>query len=166
MANALPPFRADQVGSLLRSAPLKEARARREANAITDAELKAVEDTEIEKIIRKQEEVGLQAITDGEYRRSWWHFDFLAKLDGVEQYEAEQGIQFQGVMTKARGIRVVGKVDFPTHPFIEHFRFVKAHTRQTAKMTIPAPSVLHFRGGRKAISRQVRSEEHTSELQS
>ena len=155
MANALPPFRADQVGSLLRSAPLKEARARREANAITDAELKAVEDTEIEKIIRKQEEVGLQAITDGEYRRSWWHFDFLAKLDGVEQYEAEQGIQFQGVMTKARGIRVVGKVDFTTHPFIEHFRFVKAHTRQTAKMTIPAPSVLHFRGGRKAISRQV-----------
>jgi 5-methyltetrahydropteroyltriglutamate--homocysteine methyltransferase len=155
MGNALPPFRADQVGSLLRSAPLKEARAKHEANAITGAELKAVEDTEIEKIIRKQEDVGLQAITDGEYRRSWWHFDFLAKLDGVEQYEAEQGIQFQGVATKARGIRVVGKVDFTTHPFVEHFRFVKAHTRQTPKMTIPAPSVLHFRGGRKAISREV-----------
>jgi 5-methyltetrahydropteroyltriglutamate--homocysteine methyltransferase len=155
MGNALPPFRADQVGSLLRSAPLKEARAKREANAITDAQLKDVEDREIEKIIRKQEDVGLQAITDGEYRRSWWHFDFLAKLDGVEQYEAEQGIQFQGVETKARGIRVTGKVDFTTHPFVEHFRFVKAHTRQTPKMTIPAPSVLHFRGGRKAISREV-----------
>jgi 5-methyltetrahydropteroyltriglutamate--homocysteine methyltransferase len=155
MANALPPFRADQVGSLLRSAPLKEARAKHEKGEITAAQLKAVEDTEIEKIIRKQEEVGLQAITDGEYRRSWWHFDFLAKLDGVEQYDAEQGIQFQGVVTKARGIRVVGKVDFTTHPFVEHFKFVKAHTRQTPKMTIPAPSVLHFRGGRKAISRDV-----------
>jgi 5-methyltetrahydropteroyltriglutamate--homocysteine methyltransferase len=153
MANA--PFRADQVGSLLRSAPLKDARAKRETNAITAAQLREVEDREVEKIIRKQEEVGLQAITDGEYRRSWWHFDFLAGLAGVEQYESEQGIQFQGVVTKARGIRVVGKVDFAGHPFIDHFKFVKAHTTRTPKMTIPAPSVLHFRGGRKAISKEV-----------
>ena len=81
-----------------------------------------------------------------------WHFDFLERLDGVESYAAEQGIQFKGVQTKARGLRVVGKLGFSGHPMIEHFRFVKAHTRKTAKMTIPSPSVLHFRGGRKAIN--------------
>src|SRR6185295_12765320 len=86
---------------------------------------------------------------------SWWHFDFLAKLVGVEQYAADQGIQFHGVQTKARGIRVIGKIDFADHPFIEHFKFMKAHCNKTPKMTIPAPSVLHFRGGRRAISPQV-----------
>ena len=155
MAVAKPPFRADQVGSLLRSVALKEARAKRQKGEITAAQLKVVEDTEIDKIIRKQEEVGLQSITDGEFRRSWWHFDFLAKLDGVEQYEADRGIQFQGVVTTARAIRVVGKVDFTNRPFIEHFKFLKAHTRRMPKMTIPAPPVLHFRGGRKSISTEV-----------
>ncbi len=129
MAHATPPFRADQVGSLLRSRKLAEARAKREKNEITALELKAVEDEEIPLLIKKQEEVGLHAITDGEYRRSWWHFDFLAKLDGVEQYTADQGIQFQGVTTKAHGIRVVGKVDFSNHPFIEHFKFLDTHTK-------------------------------------
>jgi len=152
MARATPPFRADHVGSILRTAPLKEARAKREQGEITAAQLKAVEDQEIQKIIRKQEDVGLESITDGEYRRSWWHFDFLAELDGVEQYEPDQGIQFQGVVTKARGLRVVGKLDFTDHPFIEHFKFLKANTKKTAKLTIPAPPVLHFRGGRKSIS--------------
>ncbi len=155
MARATPPFRADHVGSLLRSAKLAEARAKREKNEITAQQLEAVEDEEIRHLIRKQEEIGLQAITDGEYRRSWWHFDFLAKLDGVEQYAPDQGIQFQGVVTKARGLRVVGKVDFTDHPFIEHFKFLKAHTSKTPKMTIPAPSVLHFRVGRKNISTKV-----------
>ena len=146
------PFRADQVGSLLRSGKLAEARAKRERNEITAQQLEAVEDEEIRLLIRKQEDIGLQAITDGEYRRSWWHFDFLAKLDGVEQYEAEQGIQFQGAVTTACGIRVVGKLDFTDHSFIRHFKFLKAHTKQTPKMTIPAPPVLHFRGGHKSIS--------------
>jgi 5-methyltetrahydropteroyltriglutamate--homocysteine methyltransferase len=155
MARAAAPFRADQVGSFLRSAPLKDARARHENGKISAAELKAVEDTEIEKLIRKQEEIGMQLATDGEYRRSWWHFDFLDKLGGVEGYEAAQGIQFAGVQTKARGVRVIGKVHFNGHPFVEHFRFLKDHTRVTPKMTIPAPSVLHFRGGRKGISRDV-----------
>ena len=155
MVRAKPPFRADHVGSLLRSGLLAEARAKREKNEITAAQLKAVEDQEIQKIIKKQEDVGLESITDGEYRRSWWHFDFLAMLDGVELYETEQGIQFQGVVTKARGLRVFGKLDFTNHSFIEHFKFLKAHTKQTPKMTIPAPSVLHFRGGRKSISTKV-----------
>ena len=155
MARATPPFRADHVGSLLRSKTLKDARAQHEKGAITAQQLNAVEDQEIKALIKRQEDIGLEAITDGEYRRSWWHFDFLAKLDGVEQYETEQGIQFQGVVTPARGIRVIGKVDFTDHPFIEHFKFLKAHTKKTAKMTIPAPPVLHFRGGRRSVSTKI-----------
>src|SRR6476661_1140771 len=77
-----PPFRADHVGSILRTAPVKEARAKREKGAINAAQLKEVEDREIEKIIRKQEEIGLKLATDGEFRRSWWHFDFFGMLDG------------------------------------------------------------------------------------
>ena len=155
MPKTNPPFRADHVGSILRSAPLKEARAKRDKGEITAAQLKAVEDTEIERIIRKQEEIGLQLATDGEYRRSWWHFDFLEGLGGVQGYEAEHGIQFAGVETKPRGVRVSGKLHYKPHPFVEHFKFVKAHTKVTPKMTIPAPSVLHFRGGRKGISTSV-----------
>jgi 5-methyltetrahydropteroyltriglutamate--homocysteine methyltransferase len=155
MRRAVPPYRADQVGSFLRSAPLKEARAKREKGGITAAQLKAVEDTEIEKLIGKQEEIGMQLVTDGEYRRSWWHFDFLEELGGVEGYEAEQGIKFTGVETKPRGVRVSGRLHFNGHPFIDHFKFVRDHTKVTPKMTIPAPAVLHFRGGRKGISKDI-----------
>jgi 5-methyltetrahydropteroyltriglutamate--homocysteine methyltransferase len=153
MQRTAPPFRADHVGSILRSAPIKEARTKREKGEITAAELKAVEDREIEKVIRKQEEVGLQLATDGEYRRSWWHFDFFSMLDGVELYELDHGIQFQGVQTKAQSIRITGKLGFSNHPMLEHFRFLKAHTRVTPKMTIPSPSVLHFRLEPGAVSK-------------
>src|ERR1700690_4591074 len=91
-----PPFRADMVGSLLRTAPVKQARAQREKGAITPAQLKEVEDREIEEIIKKQEEIGLKLVTDGEFRRAWWHFDFFSMLDGVALYELAPGIQFQG----------------------------------------------------------------------
>ena len=155
MQRTKPPYRADQVGSFLRSEPLKEARAKREKGQLSAADLRQVEDAEIEKLIKKQEEIGMQLVTDGEYRRAWWHFDFLEGLDGVEGYEAEHGIQFAGVETKARGVKVTGKLGFSNHPFLEHFRFVKEHTRVTPKMTIPSPSVLHFRGGRKGISKTV-----------
>jgi 5-methyltetrahydropteroyltriglutamate--homocysteine methyltransferase len=148
MQRTTPPFRADMVGSLLRPAVLKDARAKHTAGAISDAELRAVEDREIEKIIAKQEEVGLQSATDGEFRRSWWHFDFLADLEGCKLIEIDHGIQFQGIQTKPRAIAVTGKVDWPAnHPMIEHFKFLKAHTRLVPKMTIPSPSVLHFRIG-------------------
>ncbi len=151
-----PPYRADQVGSFLRTAPLKDARAKREKGEITAAQLKAVEDEEIKKLIRKQEDVGMQLATDGEYRRSWWHFDFLGLLTGVKLVESDHGIQFKGVETKAQTLKIDGKVDFPLdHPFLEHFKFLKANTKVTAKMTIPSPTVLHFRGGRKAISTSV-----------
>jgi len=155
MKRTKPPFRADHVGSLLRTTAVKDARAKRQNGALTATQLAAVEDAEIVKIIRKQEECGLKLVTDGEYRRAWWHFDFLEGLDGVEGYEAEHGIQFAGVETKARGVKVTGKVGFSNHPFLEHFKFVKEHTKVTAKMTIPSPSVLHFRGGRKGISKTV-----------
>ncbi len=146
------PFRADQVGSLLRTVPLREARAGREKGEIDATALKTIEDEEIVKLIRKQEEVGLQGITDGEFRRAWWHFDFLGGLDGVELVDVEQGIQFAGVQTKAQAPRIVGKIGFSSHPMLEHFKFLKAHTTKTAKMTIPGPSMLHYRGGRKMIN--------------
>ena len=155
MKRAKPPFRADHVGSFLRPAALKEARAKREKGAITAAELKAVEDREIEKIVKKQEELGLQLATDGEFRRSWWHFDFLGMLDGVEVYDTEQGIQFRGVQTKAQGLRIVGKIAFSDHPMLEHFKFLKAHAKVTPKMTIPAPPVLHFRLAKDGIKKGV-----------
>jgi len=140
-----PPFRADHVGSILRTAPVKQARTQREKGEITLAQLKAVEDREIEKIIKKQEEIGLKLATDGEFRRSWWHFDFFSMLDGVELYELDHGIQFQGVQTKPLSIKVTGKIGFSNHPMLEHFKFLKAHTKVMSKMTIPAPSVMHFR---------------------
>jgi 5-methyltetrahydropteroyltriglutamate--homocysteine methyltransferase len=147
-----PPFRADHVGSLLRTAPLKEARAKHGKGEISDAALKDVEDREVEKIVRRQEEIGLKLATDGEFRRSWWHFDFYRHLDGLELYQTAEGIHFAGVDTKAESVRIVGKVDFTTHPQLDHFKFLKAHCKVTPKMTIPAPSTLHFRQGRKSIS--------------
>ncbi|MBS0548039.1 MAG: 5-methyltetrahydropteroyltriglutamate--homocysteine S-methyltransferase [Proteobacteria bacterium] len=153
---ARPPFRADQVGSLLRSAPVKAARTRRLAGEITDAELAAVEDAEIRKLVAKQESIGLQAVTDGEFRRSWWHYDFLKGLDGVELVSVTQGLQFKGTQTKAEGLHVHGKIDFsPTHPMIGHFKYLKSVAKAVPKMTIPSPTALHFRGGRKAIETSV-----------
>jgi len=152
-ARTKPPFRADHVGSILRSAPLKEAREKAAKGEITAAQLKAVEDREIPGIIARQEEIGLQLATDGEYRRSWWHFDFFGMLDGVEIYELGHGIQFQGIQTKPLSIRVNGKIGFSNHPMLEHFRFLKAHTKVLPKMTIPSPSVLHFRLEPGAVSK-------------
>src|ERR1700693_4372563 len=148
MQRTKPPFRADHVGSLLRPAALKEARERRAKGEITAAALEAVEDREIARIIKKQEGVGLRSITDGEFRRSWWHLDFLWGLDGCERHVMEQGIAFSGVQTRAEGARVTGKLGFSGHPMLAHFKFVAAHARQMPKITIPAPSALYGRVGR------------------
>ncbi len=153
MKRTKPPFRADHVGSFLRPAALKEARTKHEKGAISAAQLKEVEDREIENVVKKQEEIGLQLATDGEFRRSWWHFDFLGALDGVDLFETDQGIQFRGVQTKAQSLRIVGKVGFSNHPMLEHFKFLKAHSKVTPKMTIPAPPVLHFRLTKDGISK-------------
>ena len=155
MQRSKPPFRADHVGSLLRPAALKEARARHAKGGINDQALKEIEDREIEKVVRKQEEVGLKLATDGEFRRSWWHFDFYKGLTGLELYSTGQGIKFAGVETKAESVRVVDKVDFNGHSHLEHFKFLKSKAKVTPKMTIPAPSTLHFRQGRQAISKEV-----------
>ncbi len=154
-ARTKPPFRADHVGSFLRPAALKEARAKREKGEITQAQLTEVEDREVEKIIRKQEEIGLKLATDGEFRRSWWHFDFLGMLDGVDLFQTDTGIQFRGVQTKAQSLRIDGKLGFSNHPMLEHFKFLKAHTKVVPKMTIPAPPVLHFRLAKDGIDKTV-----------
>ena len=148
-----PPFRADHVGSILRTAPVKEARAKRENGEITPAQLKEVEDAEIIKIIKKQEDIGLQLATDGEFRRSWWHYDFFGMLDGVDLLDSDHGIQFQGMQTKMQVLRVSGKIGFSNHPMLEHFKFLKAHTKVMPKMTIPSPSVMHFRLEPGAVSK-------------
>src|ERR1700730_13124113 len=153
------PFRADEVGSLLRPLRIKEARARLEQGEISADDLRKVEDMEIEKVVHKQASTGLKLAADGEFRRSWWHFDFLKSLTGCELFHPDTGIQFAGVQTRHDAIRVIGKLDFPDdHPMLDHFRFLKKHADRahvTAKMTIPSPAVLHFRGGSKAISKEV-----------
>jgi 5-methyltetrahydropteroyltriglutamate--homocysteine methyltransferase len=147
-----PPFRADHVGSLLRTAPLKEARARREQGQISAEDLKAIEDREIATLIKRQEDVGLKAVTDGEFRRAFWNYDFLGALPGVEAYLGERKIKFQGVNPKPMMLRVTGRLgSFADHPMLEHFKYLKRHTRAVPKMTIPSPSSLHFRYGRDAV---------------
>jgi 5-methyltetrahydropteroyltriglutamate--homocysteine methyltransferase len=150
-----PPFRADHVGSLLRPAALKAAREQHAKGAITAAALKAVEDREIERVIKRQEEVGLQSITDGEFRRSWWHLDFLWGLDGVERHVMDTGVAFAAVTTRNEGVKVTGKLGSASHPMIEHFKFVAAHTKRTPKITIPAPSAIYGRPIRTPIEQTI-----------
>ena len=153
---AVPPFRADHVGSLLRTRPLKEARARHEKGEIPTTELKTIEDREIAAVIRKQEEIGLRAVTDGEFRRAFWNYDFLGGLPGVEAYLGERRIKFHGVNPKPMMLRVIGKLGtFTGHPMLDHFRFVREHAKATPKMTIPSPSSLHFRYGRDAVPESI-----------
>jgi 5-methyltetrahydropteroyltriglutamate--homocysteine methyltransferase len=156
MTRTSPPFRADHVGSLLRPAALKKARARREKGEIAAAELADIEDREIEKAIRKQESIGLKAVTDGEFRRAFWNYDFLGALPGVEAYLGERKIKFQGPQPKPMMLRVTGKLGaFADHPMLDHFRFVREHARAVAKMTVPSPSSLHFRYGRDAVPESI-----------
>jgi 5-methyltetrahydropteroyltriglutamate--homocysteine methyltransferase len=150
-----PPFRADHVGSLLRPAALKQARERRAKGEIDAAELKAVEDREIQRIIKRQEDVGLQSITDGEFRRSWWHLDFLWGLDGVEKHVMDTGVAFAAVTTRNEGVKVIGKLGSAHHPMIDHFKFVAAHTKRTPKITIPAPSAIYGRPMRTPIDDKI-----------
>jgi 5-methyltetrahydropteroyltriglutamate--homocysteine methyltransferase len=150
-----PPFRADHVGSLLRPTPLKKAREQRAKGEITPAQLTDIEDREIERVIKKQEDVGLQSITDGEFRRSWWHLDFLWGLDGIEKHVMDTGIAFAAVTTRNEGLKVTEKVGFSGHPMIEHFKFVASHTKRTPKITIPSPSAAYGRPLPTPIDRKI-----------
>src|SRR5205085_6130066 len=137
MKRTKPPFRADHVGSLLRPKSIHEARAKRGKSEITADALKKIEDSEIERVIKRQEDVGLHAITDGEFRRSWWHLDFLWGLDGVEKHIMNEGVHFAAVNTRNEGVKVAGKLGMAgPHPMVEHFKFVAAHTKRTPKITI------------------------------
>src|SRR5579863_4669639 len=149
----LPPFRADHVGSLLRPRELVQARAARKAGTLSADALRAVEDRCIAAAIRQQEDLGLRAATDGEYRRAFWHYDFVSGLDGVELYEPEQKIQFKGGLPLTHMLRVNGRIGF-SHPImLDDYKYVASHTHGATvpKQTIPSPSVVHFRGGRNAI---------------
>jgi 5-methyltetrahydropteroyltriglutamate--homocysteine methyltransferase len=152
MQRTKPPFRADHVGSLLRPAALKEARAKHERGEIGDEALKAAEDEAIAEVIRKQEAVGLKAVTDGEFRRASWQTDFLVALDGVESYYGERKMLFRGPQPRPILLRLKHKLGaFHGHPMLEHYKFVAGHAKVAAKMTIPSPSTLHFRYGRDAV---------------
>src|SRR5258708_8748897 len=146
MQRTNPPFRADHVGSLLRSPILLVARQQREGGEVRAASLKVVEDPEIRALIRKQEAAGLQSITDGEYRRASWQTDFLTALDGVEAYEGERKFKFQGPQPRPILLRLKGNLGHVDgHPIIDHFRFVPHHTNPTPTMPTPSPSTLHSR---------------------
>jgi 5-methyltetrahydropteroyltriglutamate--homocysteine methyltransferase len=139
---AVPPFRADHVGSLLRPSALKEARRRHADGALDAAGLAAVEDREIARVVARQQDAGLRGVTDGELRRSWWHLDFLWGLDGVAVHHADFGTGFVGQTPRTAGVRVDGRIGFTDHPMLDHFRFLRAHTSAVPKLTIPAPSAL------------------------
>ena len=141
-----PPFRAGHVGSLLRPESVKKARKRfYEDKAMEAEELKEVEDAAIRDAIRMQEDTGLLAVTDGEYRRAYWHYDFMDALDGVDIVEGQANVQFSGAVLTKRPT-ITGKVDFPDdHPMLEHFKFVAANTNVVPKISIPGPSAVHFR---------------------
>ncbi|HTY95293.1 MAG TPA: 5-methyltetrahydropteroyltriglutamate--homocysteine S-methyltransferase [Steroidobacteraceae bacterium] len=142
-----PPFRADQVGSLLRPEAVVRARERREQGTISAAELTRIEDEAIEKLILRQEQIGLRCTTDGELRRATWAYDFLSGFEGLKPVPRAVPPQAQGkaLNQTPKGMNlltVVGRIRFAGNPLIEHFRFLRAHTRVTAKMTIPCPTML------------------------
>jgi 5-methyltetrahydropteroyltriglutamate--homocysteine methyltransferase len=147
-----PPFRADHVGSLLRPAALHEARARARAGALSADELRAVEDRLIRAAVARQEAIGLAVATDGEYRRDFWHLDFLRQLDGVG-LAAPVGMTFKAEDVPPMAT-ITGRVRCPRPIMTEHFAFLRSVVQTaTPKLTIPSPAMLHLRGGRHAISR-------------
>jgi 5-methyltetrahydropteroyltriglutamate--homocysteine methyltransferase len=151
-----PPFRADHVGSLLRPGKLRDARSAWKAGTLPLEALRSIEDECIAAAIAKQEAIGLRAATDGEYRRAYWHYDFVAGLDGVELYEPEQKIQFKGNVPLGHALRVNGRIGWSKPVMLDAYQFLAGHVRTAVpKQTIPSPSVVHFRGGRQAIDRTV-----------
>lgn len=134
------PFKNDVVGSFLRPEALKKARVQFQSGEINAEQLRAIEDIEIVNLVKKQKEVGLKAVTDGEFRRSWWHLDFMWELDGIERAIIPQGYVFQGEESRPETARATGKIGFTTHSFIDHLKFLNsvAGTGIVARQTIPA----------------------------
>jgi 5-methyltetrahydropteroyltriglutamate--homocysteine methyltransferase len=156
---ARPPFRADHVGSLLRPARLLQARADHAAGRLPAEALRAVEDEAIRDAVRMQEELGLQAATDGEFRRASWHMDFIYQLGGIHPAGERLKVEFRNehgtIEFAPAALHIDGKVRLDRVIFAEHFKFLRAATRLTPKLTIPSPSMVHYRGGRASIDRAV-----------
>ncbi len=143
------PYKYDIVGSFLRTEAVHEAREKFENGAISADELKKIEDDEIKGLVKKENTAKLHAFTDGEYRRSFWHLDFLWGLEGVKKVKSEHfSVAFKGFQPKSETIKIVDKLDFPEdHPFLKHFAFLNSITEGTgavAKQCIPSPSMLHL----------------------
>ena len=144
MADLRSPFRYDFVGSFLRPQAIKTARAEFKAGKITSEQLTAVENEQITLLIEKQKRAGYHAITDGEFRRSYWHLDFMWGFAGIDEIELDHGYYFQGEETTHGSIRVSGKISGENHPFVEHYKFVKQFEDENciARQTMPAPAQL------------------------
>ena len=140
------PFRYDIVGSFLRPAALKEARLKFKNGEITSGQLREVENAEIIKLVQKQQEAGLQAVTDGEFRRSWWHLDFFWGFDGVERTIIDQGYNFNGAESRPETARLTGKISYSGHPFIAHYAFLQGAAGEgvVARQSIPAAAQFLF----------------------
>ena len=156
-----PPFRADHVGSLLRPRQLLDARAKHADGKLDDEELRAVEDEAIREAVRMQEEVGLRTATDGEFRRSSWHMDFIYQLGGIRKVQDHLSVKFHSdegdIEFTPSAARVAERISLPEPIFGDAFRFLAetVSERQTPKLTIPSPSMVHYRGGRAAIDERV-----------
>src|SRR5438552_3613412 len=141
-----PPFRADHVGSLLRPQALHAARARHKKGEIDRAALRAVEDECIRQAVKLQEDVGLQAVTDGEFRRDWWHIDFIHGFDGVD-LTVNRFATFQGTGEQPPLFKVTGKIRRSEPSMLDHFKFLKSVVKKgTPKFTMPSPAMLHASG--------------------
>lgn len=154
MSQSTAPFRADHVGSLLRPASVKAARKAHLEDGTMDAEeLRAIEDEAIRDAVKMQENAGLQAVTDGEYRRSFWHYDFLGALDGLDLVERDEGVQFAGIKLRPIFPTITDKLDFPDdHPMLDHYRTLAEMTGLQPKISIPGPSCAHFRTAKADIA--------------
>jgi 5-methyltetrahydropteroyltriglutamate--homocysteine methyltransferase len=154
-----PPFRADHVGSLLRPKALLQARDEQKAGRIDAAELRRREDDAIRDAVRMQEEIGLQGVSDGEFRRASWHMDFLYQIGGASKVQDNLTVKFHNdegdIEFTPAALKVTGKLNLAKPIFAEDFRFLKSVTKATPKLTIPSPSMMHYRGGRAAIDAQI-----------
>jgi 5-methyltetrahydropteroyltriglutamate--homocysteine methyltransferase len=150
-----PPFRADHVGSLLRPRQVLDAREDHRTGRIAATELRTIEDGAIRQAVRMQDDIGLQGITDGEYRRGSWHMDFLYQVGGVSKAGDNLTIKFRNekgeIEAKLAAFHIAGKLTLPKCIFGEDFEFLKSVTQRTPKLTIPSPSMMHYCGGRSAI---------------
>ena len=141
-------YRVDHVGSFLRPKELVEAREKFSKGELSQEELTKVEDKVITELVEKQIANGLKGVTDGEFRRAYWHLDFFWGLNGVEHVQGEKGYPFKGIETKPDTAKVSGKISGENHPFVAHYKFLRDLVADkegvTVKLTIPSPSQLYF----------------------